>query len=246
MMFQSSLRKNSISTLLCIILFICCNLAVAEDGGVATHLSKWRSLNGLPELFQDRVLTKTAEEFAKELSSRGVLTHQSLSGLSLIERYREQGGTGKVIGEIIGSGVEINLIWEKWLVSNSHLDVLSNFDWTVYGVGITEYKDFSSSPVLIVVLLFAETFYQDVKIINDNNLILLKGKLLSSVTKQKLYPIARQRYSKVNLRFWDATSLDYVFELKKSNYPEIILLGVHIKNGVQEEKFTDRLIFYPP
>jgi hypothetical protein len=103
------------------------------DPAVPTWLDQTRTRQGLSVLRVDPVLERAAAEYAADLAERGVLSHVDVFGRRALQRVRDHGGTAVLIGEILGSGPDVQSITSAWQQSISHSEVAANPLWTHYG-----------------------------------------------------------------------------------------------------------------
>jgi hypothetical protein len=110
------------------------------DQGFTAAILPWvnqlRHRWGLSQLVEDQRLQRTASLYAAELVARGVLSHVDERGRRALERFRDQGGTSILVGEIIGSGPDLQSITAAWENSQSHREVVGNPLWTHCGGGL--------------------------------------------------------------------------------------------------------------
>ncbi|BAZ01137.1 hypothetical protein NIES37_51360 [Tolypothrix tenuis PCC 7101] len=105
-----------------------------------------RSLNYLPNLRQDTILSLAAQRHAEDMLARNYFSHISLEGKSPRDRYLSLGGTpGKGVAENIlqsntqGFGFtygEAEKFQRGWMYSNGHRENLLAVQYTKFGYGI--------------------------------------------------------------------------------------------------------------
>lgn len=134
--------------------------AVAPAGAMLEGLNALRAAHGLQPLRWDDTLGDTATAYAGELSAGGVLTHRGRSGGSVLERYRSQGGTATLVGEVLGAGAGLSEVIAAWGLSPAHRDILLDARWTHAGAGRLALSDGTE----LWVALFARRLVEDLQI----------------------------------------------------------------------------------
>lgn len=99
-------------------------------------LDALRREQGLAGLEPDPVLAATAAAYALVLGRRGELSHRDEAGASALQRYRAQGGTAVLVGELLGAGADAAAVIDAWRLSPPHRDVLLDARWTHAGAGV--------------------------------------------------------------------------------------------------------------
>lgn len=101
-------------------------------------LNRLRKVKMLPELVEDRILTRTARDYAETLLAENRFSHRDSIHKTALDRYRVWGGTSTIVGEIIGTGPTLSAVEEAWERSAEHLELLLKPDWTHTGAGKAE------------------------------------------------------------------------------------------------------------
>jgi len=96
------------------------------DPAVPTWLNRMRAGQGLSVLRVDPVLEEAAAEYAADLAERGVLSHVDALGRRALQRVRDHGGTAVLIGEILGSGPDVQSVTSAWQQSISHREIAAS------------------------------------------------------------------------------------------------------------------------
>lgn len=115
-------------------------------------INDYRQAEGLSVLLEEEVLHKTAEEYAGKLVNQGYLSHKDLEGNRVLQRYKDHGGTGSAAGEILGSSIDFNTLFQAWIDSPGHKSVIENPHWTRIGWSIVE-----QDCQLVAVVLFSRS-----------------------------------------------------------------------------------------
>lgn len=125
-------------------------------------LDQWvnehRESLGLTTLYIEPSLQDTAENYLDELIARGALSHMSINGEGLMDRYRRYGGTAWSVGEILGtqsSTEDPKRLIELWIDSPEHKSVLEGQQWSAMGFAIQEINQ-----SWVAVVLFSNSVIQ--------------------------------------------------------------------------------------
>jgi len=129
----------------------------AESGWVINELNKIRVLNDLRPLVEDVASEDSAQQHARELGDRQVLSHWGLDGSRVTERYRRSGGTGLSAGENLGAGDNLRSIISAWMDSPDHRNNILNPHWYSAGSGKV---NLPGGRVILVVVFNNSRWYQ--------------------------------------------------------------------------------------
>jgi len=169
----------------CFILLILANRALAgasdlsvfgadEKGAVLAAINSIRIREGLHVLVHEEPASLAAKLHAQELAERNLLSHRSLSGKRVAERYRFSGGTGTRTGENLGAGESVESILHAWMGNPSHRDNLLNPEW--YNVGLGQAQTEKKRVVLVAIFSNSRWKYSSLEI--DGEIATLSGQLI--------------------------------------------------------------------
>lgn len=196
-------------------------------------LNGLRVQRGLSILKEDKVLNLVAAEYAQELLARQELSHQGRGGERALSRYRSYGGTSVIIGEIIGSGVDLYEVIKAWQQSPAHLEAIIRADWTHLGWGTARH-----GMNRIWVALFTVKSVEKLKIEKKNGVFMLSGFLIPEEAEQPLL------FSGINLLCpskWTPETGYFSFSIPLQSGVDYHRLGY--RPGNSRIKITD--VFYP-
>ena len=141
-----SLRLKCISAVfLCAVLRLHAN--PAEQ--VFNAINRIRDEADLSILHHDAQAALSADTHAEELFRRGLLSHRSLDGRRVLERYRDAGGTALQAGENLGAGDSVADIVQGWLDSPTHRSNLLNPKWCAAALA---YRILENKRLLLVMV----------------------------------------------------------------------------------------------
>jgi len=204
-----------------------------SEADLSEPLNSLRVQRGLPILREDKVLDLVAAEYARELLERQALSHRGSNGKRALSRYRSYGGTSVIIGEIIGSGVDLNGVIRAWRQSPAHLGAIRKADWTHLGWGIAR-----SGMNRIWVVLFTVKKVENLRLEKENGVFMLSGFLIPEEAKQPVL------YSGINLLSpskWEPETGYFSFAIPLKSGMDYHRLGYRSENS--QIKITD--VFYP-
>lgn len=196
-------------------------------------LNRLRAQRGLTILREDKVLDLVAAEHARELLERQALSHRGSNGKRALSRYRSYGGTSVIIGEIIGSGVDLDEVIRAWQQSPVHMGAIRKGDWTHLGWGIAR-----SGMNRIWVALFTVKRVENLRLEKRNGVFMLSGFLIPEEAEQPVL------YSGINLLSpskWEPETRYFSFAIPLQSGMDYHRLGYWLENS--QIKITD--IFYP-
>lgn len=113
---------------------------------------------------------------AEELAGRELLSHRSLNGERVAERYRLAGGTGTRAGENLGAGDSIESILIAWMRSPSHRSNLLNPEW--YSAGLGQAR--TDGGRIVLVASFSNSRWKDSALEVNGGIATLSGRLVRS------------------------------------------------------------------
>ena len=216
-----------------IIIVLLTAVPLFSEPDLTEALNSLRVQRGLAILREDKVLSLVAAEYARELLERQALSHQGRGGERALSRYRSYGGTSVIIGEIIGSGVDLNGVIRAWQQSLAHLGAIIKADWTHLGWGMAR-----DGINRIWVVLFTVKRVEKLKIEKKNGVFMLSGFLIPEEAEQPVL------FSGINLLFpskWEHETGYFSFSIPLQSGMDYHRLGY--RSGNSQIKITD--VFYP-
>jgi len=194
------------------------------DPEVPTWLNQLRAGQGLSVLRVDPILEEAAAEYAAELAERGVLSHVDALGRRALQRVRDHGGTAVLIGEILGSGPDVQAITSAWQQSISHREVAANPLWTHFGA--------ASAPHgrnWVWVLLFAGHRIYPLEIRGTDDGYLVRGVLTASEAEEPLLFSGLELLPSTD---WDPSGREFTFLIPADRQSTYHRLGYRSQTGV--------------
>jgi len=95
-----------------------------------------RSSRGLVTLSPDSILMQVAENHSQDMVDRNFFSHINPDGLGPAERVTNAGYSWSALGETIGAGYSTpQAMFDGWMNSSGHRDILLSPDYTEIGVG---------------------------------------------------------------------------------------------------------------
>jgi|GEM_PF-765466 len=174
-------RRNSI--ILFVFSFISCFEASAlelctsfadETEVLLGAINSFRAKEGVHALINEEPAASAATLHAKELAERNLLSHRSLDGKRVVERYRFAKGTGTEAGENLGAGESIESILIAWMRSPSHRSNLLNTKW--YNAGFGQAR--TEKGRMVLVAIFTNSRWRDSFLDINRGIATLSGQLV--------------------------------------------------------------------
>ncbi len=190
------------------LLLLTLSLPAESNRAVLSWLNGLRSQAGGGQLLPDSLLDRTALQYASELARRGVLSHVDGQGHSALQRYRAQGGTTTLVGEILGSGPDLYAVTAAWEQSAGHRDVVLKSQWTHCGVGSAR---FDGGEVLVVLFTAHRVLPLDIQ--ESEAGFLVAGRLS---TGQAAQPVLYSGTRLLETVEWNRISGEFAFEVPRS------------------------------
>ncbi|UCF97690.1 MAG: hypothetical protein JSV89_21355 [Spirochaetaceae bacterium] len=179
-------------------------LAEAQDtAGVLLWANRLRSLRGLSQLGADPLLEHTAALYAADLADRGVLTHLDEKGRRALQRFRAQGGTAVLVGEILGSGAQLSSLTSAWEGSQAHREVVFNPLWTHCGASAVAFGE-----TRVWVVLFTSHRIDQLQILLSANGYLIRGRLNTAEAEE---PVLFSGIEILDPQAWDSLSREFSY-----------------------------------
>ena len=144
-----------------------------ESEWILNEINVLRERYGVQALRTDTPSNHAAYQHAGELGVRQTLSHWSLDGSRVAERYRAAGGTGLRAAENLGAGESVKSIIDAWMDSPTHRRNILNSQWFSAGVGVYHNND----KRIIIVLVFNNSRWMSTGFKIENNIAYLDGKL---------------------------------------------------------------------
>ena len=192
--------------------------------GVLLMANPLRSREGLTELEEDPLLERTAAAYAADLARRGVLSHVDEQGRRALERFRDFGGTTVLVGEILGSGPDLAAVFQAWVASGRHRDVLFNPLWTHCGAAGVP----SGAGGGIWVVLFTSHRIDALRVIGCDSGFLIRGRVNP---RHAVEPVLLSGVEKVDALLWDSRSGDFSFRIPGDRGRLFHRLGYRLPSG---------------
>lgn len=117
-----------------------------------------------------RNLEDSAIKHLEFLVGKNYISHEGANGSTVIDRAIDSGATALSFGEIIGYSTSSDLLFNSWLESSTHYDVIVDPDWRWIGVGQIEYNG-----SLVGVVNFSSGNLGSTKVIVNDDRILFTG-----------------------------------------------------------------------
>lgn len=95
-----------------------------------------RGALGLSVPENSEALNRSAQDRASVLAEAGELSHQDGLGRSPGLQMVAEGLPPGAFGEVLAAGPTLALVWEAWLASPAHREVLEEPGWTRWGWGV--------------------------------------------------------------------------------------------------------------
>lgn len=216
-----------------IIIVLLTAVPLFSEPDLAEALNNLRVQRGLAILKQDRVLRQVASDYAEELLERKILSHQGRGGERALSRYRSCGGTSVIVGEIIGSGVDLNQVIRAWQQSPTHLGAIIKEDWTHLGWGTVR-----GSVNRIWVVLFTVKRVENLKLEKKNGVFMLSGFLITEEAEQ---PVLFSGINPLSPLKWEPETGYFSFSIPLKSGMDYHRLGYSSRDS--QIKITD--VFYP-
>jgi len=109
--------------------------AAAQEPFPAGPLTALRAPRALSVPDRDPELDRLCAARAAELAAAGVLSHEDRRGLGPGVQSVRSGYPAGEFGEVLGAGSRPEAVWEAWLASPAHREVLLTAGWTRWGAG---------------------------------------------------------------------------------------------------------------
>ena len=191
--------------------------------GVLLLLNPLRSSQGLTELTADSLLERTAAAYADDLARRRVLSHVDEQGRRALQRFRAQGGTTVLVGEILGSGPDLGAVFAAWQASRSHGEVLFNPLWTHCGAA-----GVPSGGGGIWVVLFTSHRVDRLQIIESGAGYLIHGRVNPG---HAVEPVLLSGIEAIDPLLWDSSSGEFSFRISRDRGELYHRLGYRLPSG---------------
>ena len=219
--------------LILILTFLMIFVRLFSDENVFLQINALRERSGLKELKQDSILRLTAIGYAEALLTRNHLSHRDPIEKTALDRVRAHGGTNTIVGEIIGSGPDLDQVLSAWEESSRHLEVILKPSWTHMGAGLA-----SGSDRRIWVILFTIKRVESLRLLKDRGGYILSGNFIPDEVEQ---PILLSGISRIKPLAWQNQSRSFLYHIPDSAAMLYHRLGYISKEGLV--KITD--VFYP-
>jgi hypothetical protein len=190
---------------------------------VLAWVNDLRTQLGLPEVGTDPLLERTAAAYAAELAERRVLSHVDGRGRRALQRFRAQGGTTVLVGEILGSGAALQQVSSAWKASPDHREVVLNPLWTHCGAAAVQ-----SGSTVVWVVLFTNHRVYPLEILRSADGYLIRGRF---TTFQVEEPILLSGIETIDLLYWDSASGEFSFSVPLDREEIYHRLGYRSQGG---------------
>ena len=226
-------------TLLSVTLVLIPALPARAQSGHAQAVELWvnqlRGQRGLPALQLDPFLRRAAADYGRELAGAGVLSHVDQRGGRALDRLHAHGDTASLVGEILGSGADLQLLIPAWENSLSHRDVLANPLWTHCGAAAVPHAD-----TMIWVILFASRRIDPLDISASKDGYRVCGRLRSLEAEE---PVLLSGTRNIVPQRWDPPTREFCFIIPAERGAIYHRLGYRSEGGalvVTDTFFPDR------
>ena len=200
---------------------IACGTLFAVDP--LSWLNAARRAVGVRTVQADALLSVTASQYARQLASRGILTHRGDDGSSALDRYRSAGGTEVRVGEILGAGPAEGLIEKAWLASMEHRELALSADWTHAGCGSAVY-----GTSVVMVMMFTARLVDGLELESGSVAFSARGRFLPTRARA---PVLLNGLDEVAPSSWEPASRAFVFEVPRSRLEGYLRLGFRTADG---------------
>jgi hypothetical protein len=132
----------------------------AEEMPLFHAVNAIRAEAGVPACGVDPAAERAAALYAKKILEADRFSHTDEQGRNGIDRYRDAGGNALKVGEVIGTGPDLESVINAWKQSRDHKTVITNHNWTGLGAGAAE----RPAGGVLAVLLFTRHVFVDISI----------------------------------------------------------------------------------
>ncbi len=196
---------------------------IEADPAVPAWLDQMRTRQGSSALSVDPVLERAAAEYAADLAERGVLSHVDTRGRRALQRVRDCGGTAVLIGEILGSGPDVQSVTSAWQQSISHSEVAADSLWTHYGAASAPH-----GQNRVWVVLFASHRIYPLEIRSTADGYLVRGVLTAGEAEE---PLLYSGIEILPLSAWDPSNREFSFLIPTARQNIYHRLGYRSQTG---------------
>jgi len=195
----------------------------AKSAEALAWVNHLRVQRGLSELDTDPLLERTAAAYADDLKRRGVLSHVDEQGRRALERFRANGGTTVLVGEILGSGAALQPLSAAWEASPGHREVVLNPLWTHCGAAAVQ-----SGSTAVWVVLFTRHRIFPLQILRRADGYLIRGRFTSLGVEE---PILLSGIETIDPLLWDAPGGEFVYLIPLDREEIYHRLGYRSRDG---------------
>jgi hypothetical protein len=200
---------------------------------VLVWVNQLRAGQNLSQLKVDPLLEQTAEAYAADLAERRILSHVDELGRRALERFRVQGGTTVLIGEILGSGPRLPEVAAAWAESPSHREVMLNPLWTHCGAAAVR-----AGETAVWVVLFTNNRVDPLQILLSTEGYLIRGRLNPDRAAE---PVLFSGILPIDPLDWDPDSGEFSYLIPRDREGIFHRLGYRSRGG----EFTVTNTFFP-
>jgi uncharacterized protein YkwD len=110
----------------------------AQEAQALTLLNKDRAANGLAALKSNSQLTRLAENYAKDMISRGFFAHNNPEGQTPFDRMNQAGISYRTAGENLAINSSVTAAETAFMNSAGHRANILNSSYTEVGIGVVQ------------------------------------------------------------------------------------------------------------
>ena len=228
----------------------------AEDASekiILEELNRVRAEAGLSILTVHPLLSSCASDYAAALSQGGYLCHVDSAGKRAVDRFRKRGGTSLRVGEVLGSCPpdKVSKLFDQWLDSPAHRDILLDTRWTHCGVGIAAgWPDGQTKPKSgrhFVVIQCIEHPFTDVTVESSDAKVSVRGSFNPPKhdTEDQIritLPVLKTGTAVYEPSLWNGEEERFTFILEGSDLFYYLFLGYMTESG--NITYTDTVTFF--
>ncbi len=134
-------------------------------------INDYRAGRGLDCLLVSDNLVESADKHLAYLLKKKSISHKGLGGSSVSQRSAAEGVTAFMVGEVVGYSESKEELFNSWLESPAHHEVIVDPKWSWSGVSTKEFEG-----VVVSVINFSTGILGSTLLTTNNGYVTLKGK----------------------------------------------------------------------